>query len=149
MELILKFYHFLMKRLRSGRPSYRGLLCQLSGLLPEDSWLSCGPKKDDCWTSPTWGPSQSSSNRNSIRSIWNAIKNGAKSLQQWRSQGTGYYPPASKASREVANLTWRKIHTHRNMVSKNLPVCLSVCLSVMNFDLNYLSAGEIEWAQIF
>ena len=31
------------------------------------------------------------------------------------------------------------------MVSKYL----SVCLSVMNFDLNYLRTGEIGWAEIF
>ena len=67
--------------------------------------------------------------------------------------------PASEASREVANLTLRKDpHTHLYIVSKNLPVkkkkkkkfvCLSVCLSVAKFDLNYLRTGEIEWADIF
>ena len=28
-------------------------------------------------------------------------------------------------------------------------ICLSVCLSVTNFDLNYFRTGEIEWAKIF
>ena len=29
-------------------------------------------------------------------------------------------------------------------------ICLSVCLSVMNFDLNYLRTGEeIKWAEFF
>ena len=27
-------------------------------------------------------------------------------------------------------------------------VCLFVCLSVTNFDLNYLQTGEIEWTEI-
>ena len=36
------------------------------------------------------------------------------------------YPPASEVSKEVANLTERKIHIHPYMVSKNLSVCLSV-----------------------
>ena len=31
------------------------------------------------------------------------------------------------------------------MVSKNL----SVCLSVTNFDINYIRTGEIEWDEIF
>ena len=35
-------------------------------------------------------------------------------------------PPASKARREVANLTERKIHIPPYVVSKNLSVCLSV-----------------------
>ena len=38
-----------------------------------------------------------------------------------------YYPPASKASREVAKLTERKICIPLYMVSKNLSVCLSIC----------------------
>ena len=50
---------------------------------------------------------------------------------------SSFYPPASKASREVANLTERKIHIPPYMVSKNLSVCLSVCPSVINFDPNY------------
>ena len=33
---------------------------------------------------------------------------------------------------------------HLYMVSKNL----SVCLSVTNFDPNYLRTGRIEWAEI-
>ena len=46
--------------------------------------------------------------------------------------------PASKASREVANLTEKKT------LSKNLSVCLSVCLSVRYFHLYYLRTGEIR-----
>ena len=34
------------------------------------------------------------------------------------------YPPASTASREIANLTERKIHKPPDRVSKNLSVCL-------------------------
>ena len=50
-------------------------------------------------------------------------------------------PPASAASREVANLTERKnIHTPY-MVSENLSVCPYVCCK---FDLNYLRTGKIE-----
>ena len=41
-----------------------------------------------------------------------------------------FYPPVSEASREVANLTERKICIPPYRVSKNL----SVCLSVVNFD---------------
>ena len=52
--------------------------------------------------------------------------------------------PASKGSREVANLTWRKnLHTPVYGVKE------FVCLSVMNFDPNYLRTGKIEWAEIF
>ena len=55
-----------------------------------------------------------------------------------------FYPPASEASREVANLTERK-NTHPPVHGvKEL-----VCLSVMNFDLNYLRTGKIGWADIF
>ena len=46
------------------------------------------------------------------------------------------YPPASEASREVANLTWRK-NPHPPVYGVKEFVCLSVCLSVTNFDLNY------------
>ena len=54
------------------------------------------------------------------------------------------YPPASEASREVANLTWRKNpHTPLYCVKEY------VCLSVTNFDLNYLRTGKIERAEIF
>ena len=60
-----------------------------------------------------------------------------------------FLSPASEANRELANLTERKVHTHPYMVSKNLSVCLPVCLSVTNFDLNYIRTGEIEWAEIF
>ena len=54
------------------------------------------------------------------------------------------YPPASEASREVANFTERKnLHT---------PVCGVkdfVCLPVsQNFDPNYLGTGKTEWAEI-
>ena len=44
------------------------------------------------------------------------------------------YPPASKGSMAVANLTERKIHIPTFMVSKNLSVCL--------FDPNYLRTGK-------
>ena len=53
-----------------------------------------------------------------------------------------YYPSASAASREVANLTERKINIPPYMVSKNL----SVRLSAVNFDPNYLRTGKTEWA---
>ena len=46
--------------------------------------------------------------------------------------------PVSEASREVANLTERK-NTHPPVYG----VKEFVCLSVMNFDLNYLRTGEI------
>ena len=39
-----------------------------------------------------------------------------------------YDPPASEASREIANLTERKNAPPPYMVSKTLSVCLSVCL---------------------
>ena len=49
------------------------------------------------------------------------------------------YPPASEASREVENLTWRK--------NLSPPLVYGVKefvrLSVTNFDLNYLRTGEI------
>ena len=54
------------------------------------------------------------------------------------------FPQAIEASREVANLTWKKNPQTSYMVSKNL----SVCLSVTYFDLQYLRTGEIEWAEI-
>ena len=34
------------------------------------------------------------------------------------------------------------------MVSENLSVFLSVCLSVTNFDPNYLRSGKTEWNKI-
>ena len=51
------------------------------------------------------------------------------------------YPPASEASREVANLTERKnphtpVHGVKNFVR----------LSVINFNPNYLRTGKTEWA---
>ena len=47
----------------------------------------------------------------------------------------GNYPPANEASREVANLTERKkLHTPVYGVKEF--VCLSVCLSVVLFDLS-------------
>ena len=52
--------------------------------------------------------------------------------------------PASKASRQVANLTWRK-NTHTPIYG----VKEFVCLSAAKFDLNYLRTGEIEWAKFF
>ena len=54
------------------------------------------------------------------------------------------YPPASEASREVANLTWRK-----NPHTPVYGVKEFFCLSVTNFDLKYLRTGKIEWVEIF
>ena len=54
------------------------------------------------------------------------------------------YPAASEASREMANLTWRK-----NPHTPIYGVKEFVCLSVTNFDHIYLSTGEIELAEIF
>ena len=51
--------------------------------------------------------------------------------------------PGSEASREVANLTWKNPLPPVNGVKE------FVCLSVKNFDLNYLRTGKIEWAEIF
>ena len=51
-----------------------------------------------------------------------------------------YHPPASAASREVANLIERK-NTHTLVYGVKEFVCLSVCLSVTNFDPNYLRTG--------
>ena len=49
--------------------------------------------------------------------------------------------PGSEASREVANLNEIKNpHTPVNGVKE------FVCLSVTNFDLNYLRTGKIDWA---
>ena len=56
-------------------------------------------------------------------------------------------PPVSEASREVANLTERK-NLHTPIYSAKEFVCLSVCLSVSKFDLNFLGTGEIELAKI-
>ena len=51
-----------------------------------------------------------------------------------------YYPPASEASREVANLIEGKNwHTPPYMASKNL----SVCLSMMYFDVHYLQQNRM------
>ena len=58
------------------------------------------------------------------------------------------YPPASEASREEANCSWRK-NSHTPVYGVKEFVCLSVCLSVTNFDHNYLRTGKIEWADIF
>ena len=51
------------------------------------------------------------------------------------------YPPASKASREVANLTERK-NPHTPVYGDK--EFLSVCC----FDPNYLRTGRTEWAEI-
>ena len=53
------------------------------------------------------------------------------------------YPPASEASREVENFDWKKNPHSPVYCVKNL----SVCLSVTNFDPNYLRTGRIEWAE--
>ena len=49
-----------------------------------------------------------------------------------------FYPPASEAIREVANITERKNQHTPYMVPKNL----SVCPSVTNFDPNYLTLHD-------
>ena len=55
-----------------------------------------------------------------------------------------FNPPASEASREVANLTERKYpHTPVYGVKE------FVCLSVTKFDPNYLRTGKTKWAEIF
>ena len=52
------------------------------------------------------------------------------------------FPPASNASMEVANLTERKNpHTPVNGIKE------FVCLSVTNFDPNYLRTGKTKWAK--
>ena len=48
----------------------------------------------------------------------------------------------SEASRVVENLTERK-STHPPVYGAKE----FVCLSVTNFDINYLRTGEIEWAE--
>ena len=53
------------------------------------------------------------------------------------------YPPASKANREAANLTERK-----NPHTPVYGVKEFVCLSIINFDPNYLRTGRTEWADI-
>ena len=61
----------------------------------------------------------------------------------WHELKNPDYPPASKA-----NLTWRK-NPHAPIHGVKEFVCLSVCLSVMNFDLNYLKTGKKELSKIF
>ena len=51
-----------------------------------------------------------------------------------------FCPPGSKASWVVANLTERKKCTHLYTAQK------FVCLSIMNFDLNYQRTGLTKWA---
>ena len=55
-------------------------------------------------------------------------------------------PPASEASREVANLTERK-NQHTAVYSVKEFVCLSVCPSVTKFDPNHLRTIKTEWAE--
>ena len=55
-----------------------------------------------------------------------------------------YKPKAIEASREVANLTEKKYTYPRIWCQR---ICPSVCLSVINFDLNYLRTGQTEWAK--
>ena len=66
--------------------------------------------------------------------------NGKRST--WSKMERKYNPPGSKASRELANSTERKnLHT---------PVCgvkEFVCMSVLNFNPNYLRTGITEWAK--
>ena len=53
-----------------------------------------------------------------------------------------FYPPTSKARREVANLTEKKNpHTPVNGVKE------FVCLSLVNFDPNHLKTGRTEGAE--
>ena len=52
-------------------------------------------------------------------------------------------PPASKASMEVENFDWKK-NPHPPVYCIKI---LSVCLSVTNFDPNYLRTGRIERAE--
>ena len=54
------------------------------------------------------------------------------------------YPPASKASREVANFTKKNPPAH--VFGAKI---LSCCLSVLKFDLNYLMISRTKWAEIF
>ena len=58
------------------------------------------------------------------------------------------HPPASEANRELANLIERK-NLHTPVYGVKEFVCLSVRLSVTNFDPNYLWTGRTEWAEIF
>ena len=76
-------------------------------------------------------------------------------LQNWAQIGSGiwkkwfeecklkfFYPLMSEASREVANLTWKKNpHTHPYMVSKNLSVSLSVCSKNIRREHNLMCNG--------
>ena len=55
-------------------------------------------------------------------------------------------PPVSEASRAVANLTERKSPHTPLFVSKNLSVCLSVCLLQT---LTPIISGLAEWDEIF
>ena len=64
-------------------------------------------------------------NRNKMTKwIWPKLVNMTEKLTMTSVNLFFNYPLASKARREAANLTWRKIHTHLYMVSKNLSVCL-------------------------
>ena len=59
------------------------------------------------------------------------------------------HPPASKAGREVSNLTERK-NQHTPIYGVKAFVHLCVCLSVCyKFDPNYLGTGRTEWAENF
>ena len=51
-----------------------------------------------------------------------------------------FLSPASEASKEVANLSERK-NLHTPVYGVKEFICLSLCLSLMNFDLNYLQTG--------
>ena len=62
----------------------------------------------------------------------------------WKQSSQMFYPVASKASREVANLTVRK-NPHTSVYG----VKECVCLSVANFDPNYLGTGRTELTEIF
>ena len=56
------------------------------------------------------------------------------------------FPPASEARRKVANLIGRK-NSHTSVYGVKEFVRLSVCLSVVIFDPNYLRTGWTEWAK--
>ena len=67
-----------------------------------------------------------------------------KSRSRVDAQTTCAYPPASEAIKELADLTERK-----NPHTPVYGVKESVCLSVTNFELNYLWTGRIEWSEFF
>ena len=71
-----------------------------------------------------------------------------KSNKKWLSSVLYFFsfPPASEARRKVANLIGRK-NSHTSVYGVKEFVRLSVCLSVVIFDPNYLRTGWTEWAK--